>query len=146
MDEWREAVDQEADDGEGRGATRRDRPPPGDAASARASCPAREAEEGQVHGERGLMAQADPAARDGHADDQAQPGADGDDEHADRDRAAFSSTRRERPIGCASTSPRIPLSSSPAVEPAAAVMAVAAITSGPYTAPISLRIQPVIVP
>ena len=34
----------------------------------------------------------------------------------------------------------------PTVDPAAAVIAVAAITSGPYTAPISLRIQPAIVP
>jgi hypothetical protein len=40
----------------------------------------------------------------------------------------------------------MPASSSPAVEDAATEIPVYAISSGPYTAPISLRIQPVIVP
>ena len=56
---------------------------------------------------------------------------------------ALAITRRARVIGCASTSARIRSSSSPAVMAAAAVMATAPITSGPYTAPISLRNQPV---
>ena len=75
--------------------------------------------------ERGEWPRRDPAAADSDSDDQPGKGAERDQATVTATAAAFASTRRERSIGWASVSPRMPASSSPAVERAA--------TEIPYT-------------
>jgi hypothetical protein len=138
----REAVEEKTEECERRRRPNCERTTPGQPGNGEGNCAHSPAEEREMHGDRTKVRQPDPASADSNSDDEPDECAERDQDDADRD---FASSRRERSIGCASVRARMPASSSPAV-PAATEIPVKATTSSPYTAPISLRIQPVIVP